>query len=170
MTKRKKIGISLLCVFGALLIAAAGVGIWLALPPSQDNYWLTLQLDQPEKNQTAFLRGEKTMNIEQGDDVYFLGGIINENKRWHKTKFAEGNLLRIEIYDGEEKVFEKTDDLGGKYTFPWRVGCRCYSEYKLDFEYAFEQTGTYTVVVSSEFEQGWKDYSYRSEPLTVIVA
>lgn len=169
MTKKKKIGISLLCVFGALMIAAAGVGIWLALPPAQDNYRLTLQLNQFETHESASLVETKTLNIESGDKVYVSGSIINADKRWHKAEFAEGELLRIEIYDGEEKIFEKADDLGGEYTFPWRVRCLCYSEYMLDFEYTFEQVGTYTVVISSTFEQAWRDYSYRSEPLTVIV-
>ena len=169
MTKKKKIGISLLCVFGALMIAAAGVGIWLALPPAQDNYRLTLSLHQIETHESASLSEEKTLNIKSGDKVYFYGSIINKNRRWHKAEFAEGELLRIEIYDGEEKIFEKADDLGGEYMFPWAVGYRGYSEYMLAFEYTFERAGTYTVVISSTFEQAWRDYSYRSEPLTVIV-
>ncbi len=166
--KRLKIIIPL-CVCAIVLI---GLVLYLFLPPTRGRYRLELQLDyrSGEERGTALSGSErKTLETKTGEEVHFSGELINGTARWQKAAFAETELLKITIYRGEEKVYEKGSDRGTSYTFPWTVGCRCYSEYRLYFSYAFEEAGTYTVTASSKFKQIGKSYSYQTEPLTVIV-
>ena len=168
--KRKKLKVIIpLCVCAVLLIS---VLLYFFLPPTRGEYRLELQLDYEsgEEWDTALSGSErKTLETKTGEKVSFSGAIINGTAHWQKTKFAETELLKITVYRGEEKVYEKGDNQGTSYTFPWTVGYKCYSDYRLHFSYTFEAAGTYTVIATSRFKQMWKNYTYQTEPLTVIV-
>ena len=168
--KKKRLKVIIpLCVCAILLIS---VVLYLFLPPTRGKYRLELQLDyrSGEERGMALSGSEwKTLETKTGEEVDFSGELINGTARWQKTTFAETELVKITIYRGKEKVYEKGDEKGTSYTFPWTVGCKCYSEYRLYFSYGFEDAGTYTVTVSSKFKQIGKSYSYQTEPLTVIV-
>lgn len=168
--KKKKLKVIIpLCVCALLLISGL---LYFFLPPTRGEYSLELQLDYQsgEEWDTALSGSErKTLEIKAGEEVRFSGLIINGTARRQKATFAETELLKITVYRGEEKIYEKGGDQGTSYAFPWTVGCRCYSDYRLAFSYAFEDAGTYTVTASSRFKQLWKNYSCQIEPLTVIV-
>lgn len=180
MNAKAKKTLKIAIPLGVCAVLIIGLLLFFFLPPESGNYYLQVSLhninrgtddtvdssasisDRPSYNDTF-------LEAETGDDIGFWVSVINRTKRWQKVKFEETELLKVTVYRGEEKIYEKAADSGTSFTFPWRVGCRCYSEYFMNFQYTFEEAGTYTVVVTSRFSQLWKDYSYTSPALTVSV-
>lgn len=180
MNAKAKKTLKIAIPLGVCAVLIIGLLLFFFLPPESGNYYLQVSLhninrgtddtvdssasisDRPSYNDTF-------LEAETGDDIEFWVSVINRTKRWQKVKFEETELLKVTVYRGEEKIYEKAADPGTSFTFPWRVGCRCYSGYFMNFQYTFEEAGTYTVVVTSRFSQLWKDYSYTSPAVTVSV-
>lgn len=180
MNAKTKKTLKIAIPLGVCAVLIIGLLLFFFLPPESENYYLEVYLhninrgtddtvdssasisDRPSYNDTF-------LEAETGDDIGFWVSVINRTKRWQKVKFEETELLKVTVYRGEEKIYEKAADPGTSFTFPWQVGYRGYSEYFMNFQYTFEEAGTYTVVVTSRFSQLWKDYSYTSPAVTVSV-
>lgn len=178
MTKKSKIII--FSSIGLVFVLALTIFLVFWIPPKKDNYRLSLaeigwiEQDADGNKMSKYLKPEENAvcEIPLGISVNFYSHLLNSSKRKQVISFEGEHVIRIKIFHNTELIAETKNMETKKHTFEFMTILPGFSGSAVEadsFSYTFSETGNYTVVAESSFTQKWKDYSYQTEPLTVIV-
>lgn len=178
MTKKSKI--ITFSSIGIIVVLVLAVFLVFWIPPKKDNYRLSIaEIGWTEKNEegnyVANYLNPKEMEeceVPLGISVNFYSHLLNSSKRKQVISFTGERVIRIKIFHNTELIAETENTETEKHTLEFMTILPGFSGSAVEadcFAYTFSQTGNYTVIAESSFAQKWKNYTYQTEPLTVIV-